>query len=187
MLASSGCLTDIRTLQQVGWACSSPTHACMHACTLDSPTRTSDPRQQPPGPTNACCLPCLPKSNQVLDMRLRMYEHDMGKEISTPAVAQLLGNTLYYRRFFPYYAFNVLAGVDDEGKGLCGRRGLPRVVRISLIDPLMPFMHGTPACLPLLQARAASSRTTRWARTSAWSIPPRAPARPSSSRSWTTS
>ena len=37
--------------------------------------------------------------------------------MSSQAISQLLSVTLYYRRFFPYYAFCLLAGLDEQGKG----------------------------------------------------------------------
>jgi len=37
--------------------------------------------------------------------------------MSSPAAAQLLSVTLYYRRFFPYYAFCMIGGLDENGKG----------------------------------------------------------------------
>jgi 20S proteasome alpha/beta subunit len=45
----------------------------------------------------------------------KQYEDNHGKFMSTSAIAQLLAVTLYRKRFFPYYVFNILGGVDDEG------------------------------------------------------------------------
>merc|ERR1719369_1011900 len=45
------------------------------------------------------------------------YQHAHGDYPSTPAVASMLSKMLYYRRFFPYYVYNIVAGLDQDGKG----------------------------------------------------------------------
>eukprot|EP00002_Diphylleia_rotans_P029339 TRINITY_DN596_c0_g4_i3.p1 TRINITY_DN596_c0_g4~~TRINITY_DN596_c0_g4_i3.p1 ORF type:complete len:194 (-),score=35.83 TRINITY_DN596_c0_g4_i3:757-1338(-) len=55
---------------------------------------------------------------KVLQHRIEMYKHQHGKAPNVYALNRLLSNLLYYKRFFPYYTFNLLAGVDEEGKGV---------------------------------------------------------------------
>lgn len=54
---------------------------------------------------------------RMISAKLTQYELNHSGIMSTEAAAQLLSVTLYYRRFFPYYAFNMIAGLDEEGKG----------------------------------------------------------------------
>lgn len=54
----------------------------------------------------------------MLQARNVMFQHSHNKPMSVVAAAQLLSNTLYYKRFFPYYTFNLCAGLDEEGAWL---------------------------------------------------------------------
>ncbi len=53
-----------------------------------------------------------------LAAKMQWFEFQHRKEMPLVSVSQLLSTTLYQKRFFPYYAFNVLGGVDSvTGEG----------------------------------------------------------------------
>ena len=57
--------------------------------------------------------------HKTLIMKVKIYrrQHN-GKYPDTESLAELLMNTLYSRRFMPYYAFNLLCGLTKQGEGV---------------------------------------------------------------------
>lgn len=45
-----------------------------------------------------------------------MYKHSNNKTMTSGAIAAMLSTILYGRRFFPYYVYNIIGGLDEEGK-----------------------------------------------------------------------
>ena len=62
---------------------------------------------------------------KLLHTRNVTYQHAHSRPMSVAAAAQLLSITLYNKRFFPFYTFNLCCGLDDEGARRYTRR-IPR-------------------------------------------------------------
>ena len=52
-----------------------------------------------------------------LDAICKMYRYRHGKPMTVNACAKRLSTILYQKRFFPYYVYAILGGLDEEGKG----------------------------------------------------------------------
>eukprot|EP01147_Barroeca_monosierra_P004547 gene4547-8569_t len=52
-----------------------------------------------------------------IGLRMQDYKYRHNKTMSTPGMAQMLATMLYAKRFFPYYTYNIVAGLDSQGKG----------------------------------------------------------------------
>ncbi|CAD6887979.1 unnamed protein product [Tilletia controversa] len=52
-----------------------------------------------------------------LRQQLEWYRHAHEKAMPLSAIARLLSTILYSKRMFPYYTYNILGGVDEDGKG----------------------------------------------------------------------
>lgn len=47
---------------------------------------------------------------------LQWYRHAHAKDMPLRAIARLIQTMLYARRFFPYYVYNILGGIEEDGK-----------------------------------------------------------------------
>lgn len=52
------------------------------------------------------------------------YRHAHAKDMPIRSIARLIQTMLYARRFFPYYVYNILGGIEEDGKSLMPDRAL---------------------------------------------------------------
>ena len=61
-----------------------------------------------------------------LDTICKMYRYRHGKPMSVNACAKRLSTILYQKRFFPYYVYNILGGIEEDGES-------PSSVRVLVV------------------------------------------------------
>ncbi|KAJ3518189.1 hypothetical protein NLJ89_g35 [Agrocybe chaxingu] len=66
--------------------------------------------------------------------RLEWYRHAHAKDMPIRAIARLIQTMLYARRFFPFYVYNILGGIEEDGTGA-----------VYSFDLLIYFKNQTPA------------------------------------------
>ncbi|KAF5382623.1 hypothetical protein D9615_002762 [Tricholomella constricta] len=91
--------------------------------------------------------------------RLEWYRHAHAKDMPLRAIARLIQTMLYARRFFPFYVYNILGGIEDDGTGAvysfdpvgsyereaCRAAGAAQSLVQPFLDNQIYFKNQTPA------------------------------------------
>ncbi|KAH0576760.1 Proteasome subunit beta type [Spironucleus salmonicida] len=54
--------------------------------------------------------------HQKLSLEAKNFKYQNGEQITVDELARLMSVNLYYRRFFPWYTFNIVAGLDQNNQ-----------------------------------------------------------------------
>jgi 20S proteasome alpha/beta subunit len=49
-------------------------------------------------------------------LHFQWYRHAHDKDMPLRAIARLIQTMLYAKRFFPYYVYNILGGIEEDGQ-----------------------------------------------------------------------
>ncbi|KAF6755904.1 proteasome subunit [Ephemerocybe angulata] len=91
--------------------------------------------------------------------RLEWYKHAHAKDMPIRSIARLIQTMLYARRFFPYYVYNILGGIEEDGTGAvysfdpvgsyereaCRAAGAAQSLVQPFLDNQIYFKNQTPA------------------------------------------
>jgi 20S proteasome alpha/beta subunit len=67
---------------------------------------------------------------------VQWYRHAHSKDMPIRSIARLIQTMLYSHRFFPYYVYNILGGVEEDGASN------PRVALVALHFQLLIRDYG---------------------------------------------
>lgn len=68
-----------------------------------------------------------------------MYKHANNKTMTSGAIAAMLSTILYGRRFFPYYVYNIIGGLDEEGIAYWEKSKKDWAILLLFVQQLMHF------------------------------------------------
>ncbi|KAF8516452.1 nucleophile aminohydrolase [Hysterangium stoloniferum] len=91
--------------------------------------------------------------------RLEWYRHAHAKDMPLRAIARMIQTMLYAQRFFPYYVYNILSGIEEDGTGAvysfdpvgsyereaCRAAGAAQALVQPFLDNQIYFKNQTPA------------------------------------------